>query len=232
MIGLNKLFDKEFIQLKQLYVQKVDYENKQIEIIYRNLFSINYLSTRLELKKYFDSVYFRLMKSCLIEAFQLSLNGYYKGASYVYRSSIENYFKYSLLVAGNGEIELNDRVFTVNKKKFTELVEDNYPEEFKRKVVSNISKLEKIYKGASGLSHSLTEDNQKSIISYFSDIGKNMSLKKKVFLDLEIITTCISRDIIPILIESYKKWDSDELDELFSFMYANKEKDRYLKIIK
>lgn len=224
-------YEKEKEEFEKTIKISLSKFSPETEGIYKNIYTINYLSKRRELKRFFDSDYFRITYSSLLEAFHLALNSYFRGSAYIIRNSLECYFKFSIQIAKKDSYSINDRVFVENKKTFHKLAEEVYPPYFKDLVIGNISRLEKIYSDFSGLSHSLTTSSIQSVLLYFSDVGNNIALKDEILKNLKLYTDYMIQNFLSLLYPSFIKWDKLELEELFTFVFPRKAVKRYLSFI-
>lgn len=215
-------------EIKSLYL-------KEIEKIFCGIYIINYVSNRIELKKFFNSAYFGVSFSCLIESFSLLLNNYPRAALLVLRSCLESFIKFIIEVYSKGNFEINDRSYRANKSTLDKIITDtdDFPESFKEEGISLNSKMEAEYSRLSGLSHSLTPEIKNNTINYFSDLNKvnNENIKLALERFLNVINHVFSFCII-ICQPSFKNWDTFELDKIFRMVFGQRRTKTFLKLVK
>ena len=210
----------------------VNLYQKEIEKIFCGIYIINYISNRIEFRNLFNSDYFEVSFSCLMESFSLILNNYPRGASLVLRSSLENFIKF-IIQAANNDFKINDRSYTANKTTLDEIIKTQYSEELRDQSISLNSKMEGIYSSLSGLSHSLTPESKNNTMDYFSDL--NIVNKEYICIVLEktseVITQMFSFCII-ICQPSLKIWDSWDLQKIFRMVFGKSKTQTFLKMLK
>ena len=96
MKDYNKDIDLQFAKIlatSRSEMMKSKYSEELAEIFFF-FFSINYLRNKVETKRYFNTTYFKITYSCLLESYSLILNNYPRGSSLVLRSALENFIKH------------------------------------------------------------------------------------------------------------------------------------------
>lgn len=209
----------------------------ELREIFECVYMLNYLANRIELKKNFQTKYFNITISCLIEAFNLLINNYCRGASLVLRSSLENFIKHILKVYSDNEsnfvININDRSYTANKTTLDKVINNYISLEFKDKCESINSKMEAEYRKLSAISHSLVVESENNIFKYFDDIKKvnevNISLVINHFID---ITKYIYSFSLIINEKSFIQWEYNTLREILNIVFGSSQTKTYLKKFK
>ncbi|MFZ4452045.1 hypothetical protein [Salibacterium aidingense] len=201
--------------------------------LFSGIYILNYLSKRIELKDTFETYYFKISLSCLLEAYSLIINNYPRGAALVLRSSLENYLKHIISLSNNPQFLVHDRSYSANKKTFEKMINENYSPSLSSICTSINSKMEDVYNNLSGLSHSLTAQSQSNILEYFSDIHivKNDNVYWVFIKFNEIITAFFSLSLIACQF-SLKSWDSGELVEIMRFVFGRRKTNTYLNLLK
>lgn len=208
----------------------------KIEKVFLRIYTINYIANRIEVKDKFDSDYFKISFSCLLESYSLVLNNYPRGALLDLRSSLENFIKYVIYILNNSNgftYFINDRSYTANKGTLDEIIDKIYDDILKSECTSLNSKMENEYKRLSGLSHSLVPESKNNIINYFSDIkilnedNINIALEKIANIAEFIVSFCII-----VCQPSIKNWESSELQKLFRLSFGKRKTETYIKALK
>ncbi|WP_313757089.1 hypothetical protein [Tissierella sp.] len=207
--------------------------NDEIEKIFCGIYIINYISKRIELKEYFNSDYFNISFSCLMEAFSLALNNYSRASLLVLRSCLENFLKFIIEVINDPSFEINDRSYSANKSTLDKAIEKHYLGKLKEESISLNSKMDKKYSMLSGLSHSLTEESKNNIIDYFSDLDiiNKENIKITLIEILEIINQIFSFCII-ICRTNFNQWDSLDLKKIFRMVFGQSKTRSFLSLVK
>lgn len=230
---------------KQLKLCLTKNRNKEIEKVYikelrkifKCIYMINYLSNRIELKRNFQSKYFKVSISCLIEAFDLLINNYARGSSLVLRSALENFIKHILMfyidIENEYGYEINDRSYTANKTTLDKIIKISIKECLRGKSNSVNSKMETEYKKLSGLSHSLVAESENNTLKYFKDLEKvnceNISLVIEHFIE---VVHSIYAFIIIMNEKSFKNWDYHELKSVLRTIFGSSQTKTYLNKLK
>lgn len=209
----------------------------ELREIFECIYMLNYLSNRIELRRNFESKYFNVSLSCLIEAFQLLINNYSRGSSLVLRSALENFIKHILkFYISNQEecgLEINDRSYTENKITLDKIINSYIKRELTAKGKSINSKMETEYKKLSGLSHSLVAESQNNTLKYFNDLEKvnddNISLVITHFIN---VAKYIYSFGIIINEKSFRNWDYSDLKEVLRTVFGSSQTKTYLKNLK
>lgn len=225
-----------------------DYPNKVVNIykdeiikIFYSIYELNYLCNRIELRKFYNSNYFDVSFSCLLESFSLILDNYPRGATLVMRSSLENFLKYIIEFYNKyGKFEefyIDDRKYTCNKVTLNNIIEKmnsigKISNEVKSECISLNGKMEMFYKKFSGISHSLVPENRNTI-SYFDEIRMIKENHIKTIIDnlKEIVNIFVSFALI-LGIESFKNWNLEDLREVVEISFGKKKTKTYIKLIK
>ncbi|WP_039652370.1 hypothetical protein [Clostridium tyrobutyricum] len=230
--------------IKQFKLILNQYGNTNIKEIYRDnlmkvfctIYAINYLSNRIDLQNFFNSNYYKISFSCLLESFSLILNNYPRGTSLVLRSSLENFIKHLIETSNNingKQYSIHDRSYSRNKKTMEEVINNEYVSSLKEKSISLNSQMETQYKRLSGLSHSLTIESKNNIVKYFSDIAVlNKDNLDTVFEKLFAVLDQIFSFCIIICQPSLKEWDSHELGKILKMTFGARKTESFKKMLK
>ncbi|QGG51432.1 hypothetical protein [Lysinibacillus pakistanensis] len=231
-MNLKQRIDKDF----QLFSQN-EFElskDTHVEIvrqIFNKIYFVNYLTSRIEVRSNYDSNYFKVTRSCLIEAFILFSQNYLRASSLVLRSSIENFIKHLLQLQSQ---KINNRVYIENKNEM-----DNYlssisaPVNLKTSLLKINEKLLSLYKNLSGISHSLTNESKSFSINFTTEI-KELSFENinKVHKNLDDYLDLLILIIIILNKSSLKHLPTFEINSMLRLVMGNKRTARLLKIIK
>ena len=214
-----------------IYKHKIELEN-----IFNRIYIINVISNRIEFRDYFDSQYFKVVISCSIEAYSLFLDNYLRASALVLRSSLENFIKFIIEVNNKKEkkqYEINDRVYSSNKAKITEIIDEVFLSPVSNKLESLNGKMETEYKELSALSHSLTRESLDNVLNYFSELSEmKYEYSEQIVAKIESVTIYILEVIILLFRESFILWDSDELKLIIETSYKGRSVKRILNMIK
>ncbi|KYC62070.1 MAG: hypothetical protein SOI41_02700 [Heyndrickxia coagulans] len=207
------------------------YKRSELERCFSFLYLINFLSKRVELKRFFDSKACLVSYSCLIEAFMLLIENHPRGSSLVIRSAIENFIKNIIKITGGGEYYINDRSYGENIKTLNSIIENHVPEKYKPLFNKTTAQISRLYYLLSGLSHSLTPESEKILLNYFSDTRsintENIDTVTDNYLSaLEHIFT------LSLLIcrNSLEIWERENLEEIFRIVYGKKRTQTLLQL--
>lgn len=200
--------------------------------IFTKLYFLNYSTARIEVRKTYESDYFSVTRSCLLESFMLFSQNYLRASSLVLRSSIENFIKF-LLELYNQEID--NRVYINNKNKLDDFIiaSKNFLPNAEKSFIKMNNKMLTFYKQLSGISHSLTQKSKVLSINFINDITCISStdiseVYKKINQFLDLIIMCI----IYLNKNSLNHLPKYELNSMFRLVMGNKKTARLLKIIK
>lgn len=198
--------------------------------VYKQIFFINYLANRVETKNFFDTDYYKISFSCLVEANLALLSNYSRGSSLLLRSSLESMLKH-LIITLDKNSEIDDRQYSKNYDALKKSKSTN--SKIKERVLLLNEKMKSLYSNLSSISHSLTELTNENVYKYFSD---NRDLNKKsvsaimnFFEQLVNYTVEIS---LYLSLCSLENWDTEDLDSLLSLVYGNKRKEKMIRFIK
>lgn len=216
-------------------ILKASYRN-ELEKIFCIIYAINYLKNRVEVKRFFQTDYFRIAYSCLLEAYSLLLNNYSRGSALVLRSALENYLKHTLKIINElyeESYKINDRSYSVNKGEFEKVINNILKVSFKQECKTINGKMEAEYKQLSGLSHSLTPESINNTLYFFFDINDINKKNIDIVIDkfIKVATQIFSLSII-LCEPSLRLWDKMELETLLDFVYGSKKKNSYIKMIR
>lgn len=207
--------------------------NNEINKIFSSLYAMNYISNRVEVRHLFDSEYYNLSFSCVIESFSLILDNYPRGSALVLRSAIENFSKFIIQKSQNNKWTINDRLYNPNKKTIDNIIKCEYDKSVKEISISLNSTMENLYGKLSGISHSLVSESQTNRLNYFSDIN---AIKPEIIKSaIERIDKSIAAIFTYCLIickPSLEKWDSYELTLIFELAFGKKKTKSYLSMLK
>lgn len=216
------------------------YKDDIINIFY-SIYELNYICNRIEVRKFYDSNYFNVSFSCLLESFSLVLDNYPRGAALVMRSSLENFLKYIIEFYNKyescEEFSIDDRKYTCNKVTLTEIIGKIYnmgeiSEQVKSECLSLNGKMESIYKKLSGISHSLVPENRNTI-SYFDEIRNVKENYIQIIIgNLNDIANIFISFTLILGIKSFKNWNSDDLREVIGISFGKKKSNTYIKMLK
>lgn len=223
------LYNRGNQNVKDLYKDK-------LKKIFLGIYSINYLSNRIELDNFFSTDYYNISFSCLLEAFALILNNYPRGSSLVLRSSLENFVKHIIETSNKiytSNYDINDRSYTENKKTLENIIKDKYEMSLKERSIRLNSQMECYYKRLSALSHSLIPESKNNTISYFSEVSIINNVNLDIVFDkhLEIIKAIFGFSIM-ICQSSLKNWESVDLQKILRMVFSKGKSERLLKSIK
>ena len=213
-----------------------DIYRDELRKIFLGIYSINYLSNRIEIENLFRSNYYSVSFSCLLESFSLIINNYPRGSSLVLRSCLENFIKHimeTLNIIYKSNYIINDRSYSKNKKTLETIINDNYVYSLKEQSISLNGKMETLYKNLSALSHSLVPESRNNTIIYFSETNvvneSNLDIVFEKFLSIvnQVFSFCII-----ICQPSIKYLASVDLQKLFRMVFGRKKTLSFLKILK
>ncbi|WP_049042632.1 hypothetical protein [Clostridium sporogenes] len=209
----------------------------ELREIFECIYMINYFSNRIELKSKFDSKYFNISMSCLIEAFDLLINNYSRGSSLVLRSALENFIKHVIQVylieTGDVAYKINDRSYNANKITLDKISDKYIKEQLVIKSKSINSRMETEYKKLSGISHSLVAESENNTLKYFEDLDKMN--KQNILLVIEHfinVAQCFFSFSLIMCEKSFKNWDSNELKQILKVVFGSSQTKTYLRKIK
>lgn len=209
----------------------INYNNSDIQRCFSFLYTINFLSKRIELKHLFNTKAFIVSYSCLIESFILLLENYPRGSSLVLRSALENFIKFVIEISGEGKYSINDRSYGENRKTLDKVINSEIPVKYQKIFMTTNAQMHHVYGKLSGLSHSLTPESQNNLLKYFSDsdlmITRNIDTVITYTISvLEYIFTCsllVSRS-------SLERWDRADLNEIIGSIYGKKRTKKLLEL--
>ena len=203
-----------------------------IKKIFTKIYFLNYSTARIEVRKTYESDYFSVTRSCLLESFMLFSQNYLRASSLVLRSSIENFIKFLL---GLYNQKIDDRVYTNNKNELDNFIKSSkkFPPNARNSFIQMNNKLLTLYKQLSGISHSLTQKSKVLSINFTNDIvcvsSEDISeIDKKLNQFLDLIIMCI----IHLNKNSLNHLPKSELNSMFRLVMGNKKTARLLEIIK
>ncbi|PGO26295.1 hypothetical protein CN982_18330 [Bacillus cereus] len=202
-------------------------------MLFSKLYALNYLTNRVEVSSSFESSYYNVTSSCLIESFSLLIENHPRGCLLVIRSGLENFLKHLILAFGDSTHKIHDRQYVVNKNTLDKVIEATIEERLQSFIQTINEQLLSQYKQLSGLSHSLVPQSKDTIVNYFSELKivkqENIDLAIKNYEKLisYIFDTCVI-----FTTKSLKQWEYSLLDELLSLTYGNKKKTSMLNLIK
>ena len=229
-IQVNKVFETTGSDLI-----KERYELELIEV-FSYIYAINYLKNKVELKKYFDSTFFKITYSCLLESYSLILNNYSRGSSLVLRSALENFTKHIIHIVNseyNEVYPINDRSYSINKTTLEKVINERIKENFKQLSKEINGKMEREYRILSGLSHSLTPESINNTLNYFFDLrnvnDENVSL---VLGKLKEVCMLIFSLLVILCEPSFKLWNKDELENILLIVFGRRKTSSYINKIK
>ncbi|GAS82374.1 hypothetical protein [Paenibacillus amylolyticus] len=194
-----------------------------IEVNFSYLYALNLIARRIELERFFNTQYFSIAYSCLIESYSLALDNHSRGSALVLRSALENFLKSAISVAGNGSYIINDRSYSANKKTLELIIDDVYPEKYKVIFKRTTDQMNRIYGILSGLSHSLTPESQNNMLSFFSDV-KTVSRDRLnfVFNNMKLVFEYIFTSSLLVARSSLELWERSTLKDILSLVYGTK----------
>lgn len=201
---------------------KREYSAK-IEENFSYLYALNVIARRIELVKFFDTQYFSIAYSCLIESFSLVLDNHSRGSSLVLRSALENFLKNVVQIAGNNSYRINDRSYSANQQTLESIIDNEYPDKYRELFKKTNAQMNRIYGILSGLSHSLTPESQNNMLSFFSD-SKTISRDRIdfVFDNMKLVLEYIFTSSLLISRTSLELWDRSTLKDVLSLVYGTK----------
>lgn len=200
---------------------------------YFSLYAINFLSTRIEVSKYFVNDYYQICLSTLKETILLFKDSYIRAASLILRSSIENFLKF---VLEKHNLTVHDKSYSANRNTFEnnidKIVNPHYSL-IKKSLLSLNNKLFNIYRTISSLSHSLTSQSKDLTLQFFLQKEQVDINYKKEFIDkLEITLETIQSFNLYLTKFSTRNWTTQELMQLLSINIGNKRMNSWIKFIK
>lgn len=223
----------QFVKICDKFANKIviDEYEEDVKKIFSKIYAINYLKNKVETKKFFSTLFFKIVYSCLLESYALILNNYTRGASLVLRSSLENFIKHIIETINNlynQNYNINDSIYVANKKTLSEVINNIIKDELKADANSINSRMESQYKTLSGLSHSLTEQSKNNIVDYFSNLNEiNKSNMELVISEFDLVLDLIFELSIIICEPSLKKWDSFELEKILRIVFGKRKSNTY-----
>lgn len=201
----------------------IETHSEDVKKAFSYLYIINFISKKVELKRFFNTTYYNVSYSCLIECFTLLLEGYPRGSALVLRSSLENFVKSVIEVVGQGTYSINDRSYSVNRQTLDNIIENEYPEKYKALFKRTNAQMHNLYGKLSGLSHSLTPESQNNLLKFFSDISitskDNIDTVVEKFLS---ILEYIFQASLLVARTSLEVWERGNLEEVVSFVFGKK----------
>ena len=200
-----------------------NYNTTNIEKCFSYLYIINFISKKIELKRFFKTKYYIVSYSCLIESFVLLLENYPRGSSLVLRSALENFIKSVIEISGEGKYPINDRSYGENRKTLDKLIEQEYPQKYREIFKRTNAQMHSTYGKLSGLSHSLTPESQNNLLEFFSDVNVlNKENIDNVFNKLLSILEYIFMCSLLISRSSLENWERSNLNEILGFTFGKK----------
>ena len=238
MKDYNKDIDLQFAKIlatSRSEMMKSKYSEELAEI-FSAIYAINYLRNKVETKRYFNTTYFKITYSCLLESYSLILNNYPRGSSLVLRSAVENFIKHVINIINseyNKSYNINDKSYSANKATLEKIISDVLKRSFEEINKGINGQMERQYRELSGLSHSLTPESISNTFNYFFDLD-NVNKKN---VDLVIVKfTQVSRLIFSLSIilcePSLKLWERDELDGILNIIFGKRRRETYIKKLK
>ncbi|WP_434565170.1 hypothetical protein PQ689_03395 [Thermoanaerobacterium thermosaccharolyticum] len=220
--------------LRQFNYQKdKDSNYDDLKKIFFSIYALNYIANRVELKNIFQSTYFKISFSCLLETFALILNNYPRAAALVLRSGLENFLKFIIESYKDKKYKINDKVYSENKKTLELIIKEKYDGKLKKECITINSRMETKYKNLSGVSHSLTPESINNIKKYFAELNDIESeIIKNVLEYFDIIIGDMFTFSLIISENSLKLWDSKELENIINLAFGSKRTKTLINIIK
>lgn len=226
-----KQFENILVQFN--YQKDKDSNFDDLKKIFLSIYALNYIANRVELKSIFQSTYFKISFSCLLETFALILNNYPRAAALVLRSSLENFLKFIIESYKDEKYKINDRVYSENKKTLELIIKEKYDGKLKNECIKINSRMEATYKELSGISHSLTPESINNIIKYFTEFNDIKSeIIKKVLDYFNIIIRDMFTFSLIISENSLKLWDSKNLGNIIKLSFGSKRTKTLIELIK
>ncbi len=208
--------------------------------IFRHIYLVNHFKNRVETKKFFDSN-FDIAFSLLLESFFALYSGHIKAAMVILRSSQEMTLKSIIFqerkkikcINENAKFEELDFRYTENKTRLKNDIRPYLSKEFYDLYSSKIDQSHTLYKELSGIVHSGNKKLNFKLHTYFSSLVEdNNNISEKIKLYIKVLKNI--NDLICFMMrDSLEKWDTYELNELFS-LTIKKEKSRknYIDMLK
>ncbi|MEK4181357.1 hypothetical protein NSQ61_17970 [Aeribacillus sp. FSL K6-1121] len=211
--------------------QVINYNFPDIKKGFSYLYVINYLSKRVELKRFFNTTYYHVSYSCLIEAFHLILENYPRGSALVLRSGLENFLKHTIEISGEGNYKINDRSYTANMNTLEKIINKEVQEKYRKLFRRTNAQMFTVYRELSGLSHSLTVESKSNILRYFTDV-KMINKQNIDFVIEKLVVTLEYLLICSLLISrsSLEKWVRDNLNEILRVAFGQKRTEKFLQL--
>lgn len=208
----------------------------ELDKIFSDIYAINYLRNKAETKRYFNTNYFKVTYSCLLESYSLILNNYPRGASLVLRSALENFIKHIINIINSEygkSYDINDRSYSSNKVTLEKIISDVLKPSFKKINIEINGQMERQYKELSGLSHSLTPESISNTFEYFFDLDNLNRKNVDVVIDKFTQVSRVIFSLSVILCEpSLKLWEMDELEGILNIVFGKRKRETYIKKIK
>ncbi|AUD23884.1 MULTISPECIES: hypothetical protein [Bacillus cereus group] len=229
-----KLNEQLEIELQAMNLEQyplVTLREKEFQKIFSGIFLINYLSNRAELHRFFQTDYYQITFSCIIESYHLLIQNYPRGSLLILRSAIENYFKHLIASVDMEMYKVHDRVFNANKITLDKISNQVYVTDIGVLAKAHISRLESVYGKLSGLSHSLTAES-KSVVRYFSDIKLNNELSLKAIQEYGKVIDSIVYLLFPLCYQSFVLWEKNDFEEILDVYLGKKAQKTMLGLVK
>lgn len=210
--------------------------NIELREIFSAIYAINYLKNKVETKYYFNTNYFKITYSCLLESYSLLLNNYPRGSSLVLRSGLENFIKHTISIINtkyNKTYSINDRSYSANKATLEKAISDVLKSSFEQINKEINGQMERQYRELSGLSHSLTPESISNTFDYFFDLDKvNRNNVDIVIVKFTEISKLIFSLSIILCEPSLNLWEKNELEDILNIVFGKRKRDTYVKNIK
>lgn len=200
--------------------------------IFKHIYLINHFKNRVETKRFFDSTFDRAF-SLMLESIFLLYSGHIKAAMIILRSSQEMILKSIIyqerqwIESFNLETQFEELDFryTENKRRLKKDIKPYLSEEFYNLYSSKIDQSQTFYKELSGIVHSGNKAMDFKLYEYFSSLLEEDNISDEgLKLYIKILKN-ITELICFMMRDSLEKWDTYELEDLFS-LTINKEKSR------
>lgn len=209
---------------------------EELKKIFFNIYAINYIKNKPETNKYFNTEYFKITYSCLLESYSLILNNYQRGAGLVLRSSLENFIKHIIDIVNSihqKKYDINDRSYSCNKSTLEKIIDNELKDDFGEISKAINSQMERIYRKLSGLSHSLTIESKSNILDYIFDLdsinNKNIELVINNYKEVSKLIFSLS---VIICEPSLKLWEKNQLETVLRWVFGTRKTKTYISKLK
>ena len=228
--------NNQFEELLNNEGKKIYTKREDLKKIFKSLYGINYITNRIELRSIFkeNNDYFNVAFSNILEAYYLEIKGYSKASLLTLRVALENMIKSIIYIMENGDSSsINSRVYNENKVTLDKLILGINNIFWQNQMKSLNGKCESQYGRLSGVSHALLDIHKTQAISFFKEIEmKNRAFSEKAIAELDELSANMFQICIILSRNSFKHWDSIELNNILRIKFGKRKARSYLKALK